>query len=40
VFSPAERLTEKGDVDCVSARLQEMQEERRQIAVARLRQER
>ena len=40
VFSPAERLTEKGDVDCVSARLQEMQEERRQIAVARLGQER
>ena len=41
VFSPAaERLTGKGDVDCVSARLQEMQEERRQIAVARLGQER
>ena len=37
-FSSAERLTgtDKEDVDCLSARLREMQEERRQAAVARL----
>ncbi len=40
VISSGEQLTEKRDADCVSARLQEMQEERRQIAVARLLQER
>ena len=39
VSSLSERSTEKGDVDCVSSRLQEMQEERRQMAVARLLQE-
>jgi hypothetical protein len=38
-FSLSERSTEKGDVDCVSSRLQEMQEERRQMTVARLLQE-
>ena len=35
-----ERPTEKEDVDCMSQRLKEMQEERRQSAVARLLQER
>jgi len=40
VISSGEQLTDKGDADCMSARLQEMQEERRQIAVARLLQER
>jgi hypothetical protein len=40
VIGSGEPLTEKGDADCLSARLQEMQEERRQIAVARLLQER
>ncbi len=37
--SPGERPTEKEDVDCVSQWLKEMQEERRQGAVARLLQE-
>jgi hypothetical protein len=39
-LSPGERPTEKEEVDCMSQRLKEMQEERRQSAVARLLQER
>jgi hypothetical protein len=39
-LTPGEQPTESEDVDCISQRLKEMQEERRQSAVARSRQER